>query len=841
MWGLVFGLATVLTLAVLMLPVAARSRIPYTVLLAVIGVALGFLAQEFGVSPGEVAHDPHGAHGGGGSFWAQLFSAIAGLRITSDVILFLFLPALVFESALSLDLRRLLADIRPILFLAVVGVLISTAIVGLTVANVSGMAIIICLLLGAIVSATDPVAVIALFKDLNAPKRLTVLVEGESLFNDATAIVISSILLGMLTMEADLDIASSLLQFLVVFLGGILVGVVVARPAVWLMGAFHRVSIIILTLTVTLPFIAFVIAEHFLHVSGVMAVVASGLTVGSIGRRLVPPQIFVEVEHAWHQLAFWATSLIFILVGLATPRMLGDHALSYWDEIAVLIAVATLARALIIYGLLPMLTRLGQAQRVSGAYQTIMVWGGLRGAVSLALALIVIESPAVDPEARSFIGVMVTGFVMFTLLAQATTIHSVMALFGLHKLSPANEALRDRSVSSALHGIEEELERFAEFHDVDAKERDEIIARYRKAAAEADSRAKSASVIDTEEWERIGLAMALAQERQLYLRRFGEGFTTTDQLRDALARLDDVSEALKLGGKQWTAAVKKGLAFRRVFRYALALQRALGATGPLAGALARRLSVLTFMRQVLREQREDGVADIERLLPEEARPGFRKLIEERYEAVAQSVDALALQYPDYAAALHKRDLALAGLRLEESAYDRLLEQSVIGPEIHGDLLKRVEGAEGKAHRLPPLRLRLDPRTLVAKVPFFADLSKGRQRSLARLLKTRFVVPDDLIIRKGDIGEEMYFIASGAVRVILPDADDITLGTGDFFGELALITEKPRNADIEALGYCTLLALHKRDFNAFLKRNPDLRQHIRRVAVERLGGDKDVEI
>ena len=118
-------------------------------------------------------------------------------------------------------------------------------------------------------------AVIALFKDLNAPKRLTVLVEGESLFNDATAIVVSSIFIAMLAQQTSLNVAASLLQFLVVFLGGVVVGIVVARPAVWMMRAFRRDTMIILTLTVTLPFIAFVVAEHFLHVSGVMAVVTS--------------------------------------------------------------------------------------------------------------------------------------------------------------------------------------------------------------------------------------------------------------------------------------------------------------------------------------------------------------------------------------------------------------------------------------------------------------------------------------------------------------------------------------------------------------------------------------
>ncbi|NJM36313.1 MAG: hypothetical protein HC850_18275 [Rhodomicrobium sp.] len=271
----------------------------------------------------------------------QIAEAIGGLRITADLVLFLFLPALVFESALSLDLRKLLADVWAILFLAVIGLLISTAIVGYSIAAFSGMAIMVCLLLGAIVSATDPVAVVALFKDLNAPKRLNVLVDGESLLNDATSIVAASILLGMLTVSGDPNIVGGLLDFFIVFLGGAVVGVVIARPFCWIMGAFNRQALVVLTLTLALPFFAFVIAEHFLHVSGVMAVVASGVTVGSIGRRLIPPQTFVEVEHSWHQIAFWATSLIFVLVGLAAPSLLGPHALEYWDEVVVLIVAAT--------------------------------------------------------------------------------------------------------------------------------------------------------------------------------------------------------------------------------------------------------------------------------------------------------------------------------------------------------------------------------------------------------------------------------------------------------------------------------------------------------------------
>ncbi|PQA86858.1 cation:proton antiporter [Hyphococcus luteus] len=841
MWGVVFGLAAVLTLAVLLLPVARRSNIPYTVLLAVAGIALGFAAQHLGVGAVEAAHAPveHGGAHGGGPIWMQIAEAIGGLRITSDVILFLFLPALVFESAMSLDLRKLMADMRSILFLAVVGVLISTAIVGLSIWAISGMALVLCLLLGAILSATDPVAVIALFKDLNAPKRLTVLVEGESLFNDATAIVISSIFIAMLAEGTSPDVAASALDFLVVFLGGVAVGVVVARPAIWLMRAFRRDTMIILTLTVTLPFVAFVAAEHFLHVSGVMAVVAAGLTIGSIGRRMIPPQVFVEVEHAWHQLGFWATSLIFMLVGLAIPRMLGPHVLDYVDDIVIVVVAATAARAFILYVLLPLLDRFGAQQKVSLGYQTIMFWGGLRGAVSLALALIVLETQAIPTEGRAFVGVLVTSYVLFTLLFQATTIHAVMRVFGLDKLSPADQALRDRSVASALNSVSAELDRFAEFHDFDEAERAAALKRFETAAEEAQ-RKSAAGDLSPDDWVRTGLAMALAQERQMYLTRFGEGFTTTTQLQDALARLDDIVDELKDGPFNWREAALKGVAYRKRFRMALEAQRNFGITRPLATLLSRRLGVLEFIRQVLREQKEKGIGEIEALLPLNARERFQQYFDERFNIVSQNAEALAVQYPDYAAALHRRDLALAGLRLEEDAYDRLLDQSIIGPEIHGDLVKRLESAGASEGRLPPLKLKLNTADLVARVPFFDELDKGRQKRIARLLKTRLFAPGDRIITRGEIGDEMFFIADGAVRVMLDDRE-VTLGTGDFFGEIALITDQPRNADVEALGFSTLLALKRRDFARFVKRHPDLRDKIRKIAAERVNGGVAIDL
>ena len=148
---------------------------------------------------------------------------------------FVFLPALVFESALAIDVRRLLDDIAPILMLAVLGLLISTGTVGFTMQAVTGQTLLVCLLLGAIVSATDPVAVVAIFKDLGAPKRLAILVEGESLFNDATAIVAFVILSSMVLGVSEPTVLSGTGEFLKVFFGEFAVGYVIARIGCFLL------------------------------------------------------------------------------------------------------------------------------------------------------------------------------------------------------------------------------------------------------------------------------------------------------------------------------------------------------------------------------------------------------------------------------------------------------------------------------------------------------------------------------------------------------------------------------------------------------------------------------
>lgn len=241
--------------------VVRRLRVPYTVALVVVGLLLTF--QQ----PLE-------------------------LDLTPDLILALFVPPLVFEAAFHLDYRRLRDNLLPVLTLAVPGVLLTTLIVGFVVSAGGGLSLTMGLIFGALISATDPVAVVALFRALGAPRRLVVLVEGESLFNDGTAIVIFNLVLAAALATAEtaglgLTLLSGVVEFIRVSAGGIAIGVGLGWVASWVIGRVDD-YLIEITVTTVLAFGAYLIAER-VHVSGVLAVVGAGIVCGTLGPRGMSP------------------------------------------------------------------------------------------------------------------------------------------------------------------------------------------------------------------------------------------------------------------------------------------------------------------------------------------------------------------------------------------------------------------------------------------------------------------------------------------------------------------------------------------------------------------------
>ena len=285
-----------LTVAMVAAAICRNIPIPYTVFLVILGVILGSLAR----------YNPH-------------FELLLHFQLTPDLVLFLFLPALIFESAIKLDARLLMKDIAPVLVLAIPAMLMSAAIIGVGLWLLQDFNILYALLFGALISATDPVAVIALFKELGAPQRLATLVEGESLLNDATAIVIFNILLG-LTVTSGFGVSDAglaVLEFFRVFFGGLLVGGVIG---IVLSEFLYRIKAGIssyLIMSIVLGYSSFAIAEHLMHVSGVMAVVAAAIALGILGVSRIPQNERETVDETWDVIAVICNSLLFLLVGLS--------------------------------------------------------------------------------------------------------------------------------------------------------------------------------------------------------------------------------------------------------------------------------------------------------------------------------------------------------------------------------------------------------------------------------------------------------------------------------------------------------------------------------------------
>jgi len=340
------------------------------------------------------------------------------IQLTPELILAIFVPPLLFEAAFHLDLARLRHNLLPIVTLAVPGVLITTLIIGSITAVGVGLPLTVAMVFGALLAATDPVSVTAFFRQLGAPRQLALIVESESLFNDGTAAVIFRIALAI-ALGGQFNLVGSLSSFLWLAVGGLVVGGLLG----WVVSLIARVDdyLIETTLTTILAYGAYLVAER-LHVSGVLAVVAAGLINGNIGPAGMSPTTKIVIFNFWEYVAFVANSLVFLLIGLDIDvnRIGANIVPILWAIAAVL-----LSRAVVVYGLSWIIHRINREMPMP--HRHVLFWSGLRGAISLALVL---SLPMNLPQ-RDLLAVMAFGVVLFTLLAEGTTMQFLLKWLGL--------------------------------------------------------------------------------------------------------------------------------------------------------------------------------------------------------------------------------------------------------------------------------------------------------------------------------------------------------------------------------------------------------------------------
>ncbi|MDM9381254.1 sodium:proton antiporter [Chlorogloeopsis sp. ULAP01] len=334
------------------------------------------------------------------------------VNLSPELILAIFLPPLLFEAAWNLKWSNLKRDLVPICLYAVIGVLISIAGVALGLNLLAHLPLTTALLVGASLSATDPVSVTALFRELGVDKRLTTLMEGESLFNDGMAVVAFSFLVALPLGTAQLAVRPVLLQLFAVVGIGLAVGGLIGFGISYLTQRFD-LPLVEQSLTLVSAYGTYIIAEEF-GGSGVIAVVTTGLILGNFGSRIgMNPRTRVIVSEFWEFLAFFVNSIVFLLIG---DQVRFTHLGENLAIIAVTVAGMVLARAIAVYGLGLISNRLVNSD-ISLAQQTVLWWGGLRGSVSIALALSV---PNILSEREDVIAT-VFGVVLFTLLVQGLT------------------------------------------------------------------------------------------------------------------------------------------------------------------------------------------------------------------------------------------------------------------------------------------------------------------------------------------------------------------------------------------------------------------------------------
>ena len=358
-------------------------------------------------------------------FGIALLPNAPALPLSRGLIFNVLLPPLVFEAALQLEWRRFRGELPLTLTLAFAGVAIAAAVVAAGMHYAAGWSWIGAAMFGMLIAATDPVSVIAAFREMRAEKRLSMVVESESLLNDGVAAVGFAILTAIAAGMAP-SAASVVPQFLWTLGGGLLVGLAVSGVILLIVGRTDD-PLVEITLTTIAAYASFLIAEE-LHASGIISALAAGLVVGNLGwGAALSEEGKTRVQYAWEYFAFLANSLVFILIGLNAAslplRQLGSVG-------AIAIVLVLLGRAISIYPLAALFG--GSRWKLPPAYQHTLFWGGLRGALALALALAV---PATVPERTAII---VTAFVVvaFSILVQGLTMPWLINRFGLGELPP---------------------------------------------------------------------------------------------------------------------------------------------------------------------------------------------------------------------------------------------------------------------------------------------------------------------------------------------------------------------------------------------------------------------
>ncbi len=454
---------------------ALKTRIPYTVLLVIGGSLLIPLSK------------------------VKLFSFVTSFQLTPESLFFVFLPILIFESAYNIKIRNIMENKFSISMLAIVGLLISTFLIGFVGHWCFGLLgydvpLLVTLLFGAIISATDPVAVLSLFKEYGAPHRLTLIFEGESLFNDGTAFAVFLVFLGIIQhgFHGTETILEGIFSFSTMILGGgffgLFMGLFFSKLIEWVKGNEH----LEITLTLLVAHFTFLLTEvlseklviydHPIHLSSIIATLTSSLVLGNFGRYKMSPGVEEYMEKFWSYFAFLANSLVFILMGLLFASLsISIHVAIF--PIMLTIVLVAIARAISIYLSIGMANLNKSEEDIPMNWQHLLSWGSLRGAIAIVMVMLIpndltLPNWKYDFSIKEFITAITIGSIYFTLLIKATTIGKVIRWLKIDALFPHEEIGFYKSQALIYQTLKAKTLQLSEHKDINPEQYQTLTSKY---------------------------------------------------------------------------------------------------------------------------------------------------------------------------------------------------------------------------------------------------------------------------------------------------------------------------------------------------------------------------
>ncbi|MBU8891820.1 MAG: cation:proton antiporter [Bacteroidales bacterium] len=807
-----------------------KSPIPFTVSLLIIGLILGVMSRLGYFGEWNII---------GLKLDATFLSDAVGWagHIDPHLILYIFLPTLIFEAAFAMDVHTFKKTSANAFILAVPGIIVAIVLTALIVVGMKMVGIglnkwswSMALLFGAVVSATDPVAVVSILKDVGASKKLGTLIEGESMLNDGTAIVIFMVLLLGIT-GAGSD-TSPIIEFFRVAVGGTLVGIIVGYIVIaWVKKVFND-ALVEITVIVAAAYMTFFVAEHFLHVSGVLGLVAFGLFMASVGRTRISPEVEHFLHEFWELFAFIANTLIFLIVGVVIANNIVFTANDFLILIMLYVGIH-IVRAIVIAIFFPIMKKAGYGLPKKNAY--VLWWGALRGAIGLALALIVAGESKIDGVIRDQFLFYTAGIVTLTLVVNATTIKVLLSWLGLTDIPPAKQKMILNAKSYLRNTAENSMDKLKSDRFLSRANWESVKAYLPEEPENIDIKLDEGKHSNLYETRR----RILEKEKSSYWNQFKEGLLGPIAVRNLT---DAINEIIDSDGKISLSERKDLEQLWQTPKFLNKLQSI-----PILSNISQRFfferltNSYDAARGFVEAQYEtlklaEGMAissDTEELTIDQDLATIESEINENRIHGLTFLRNLRNTFPEIYDAIATRQAIRSNLNNELKIVERLQKKGQIGSDEAHKMTHSIEERMKKLIDSPPEIVPPEKAKLLQDISWLKELDKATFTKIVSLFQHRNYAVGEKIIKEHGHVDGLYIIARGSVKITINKKLIDILSKGSVIGEIAVLTNVPRTATVTAESPVTVLRLTSVSMQQVIHDNKTLEDKLWEIAAPRL--------